>query len=69
MAKHESGPDKHTNRPVLDHVAAGEVRYISTEKNEAYFHVSTSMGVRTEDIESVSYTHLPLFPSYIEIMN
>ena len=26
MAKHEGGPDKHTNRPVLDHVAAGEVR-------------------------------------------
>ncbi len=44
MAKHEGGPDKHTNRPVLDHVAAGEVRYISTEKNEAYFHVSPSMG-------------------------
>ena len=55
MAKHESGPDKHTNRPVLDHVAAGEVRYISTEKNEAYFHVSPSMGVRTEDIELPSF--------------
>ena len=55
MAKHEGGPDKHTNRPVLDHVAAGEVRYISTEKNEAYFHVSPSMGVRTEDIELPSF--------------
>ena len=51
MTQHEADPEKHANRPVLDHVDAGKVRYISTEKNEAYFHVSPNLGVRTEDIE------------------
>lgn len=55
MEKHESNPGNHTNRPVLDHEPVGEARYISTEKNEAYFHVSPSMGVRTEDIELPSF--------------
>ncbi|CDF16273.1 uncharacterized protein BN821_00760 [Bacteroides sp. CAG:98] len=55
MEEHESNPGNHTNRPVLDHEPVGEARYISTEKNEAYFHVSPSMGVRTEDIELPSF--------------
>lgn len=55
MEEHESKPGNHTNRPVLDHEPVGEARYISTEKNEAYFHVSPSMGVRTEDIELPSF--------------
>ena len=55
MTAHEADPSKHAKRPVLDHVAAGSARYISTEKNEAYFHVSPSMGVRTEDIELPSF--------------
>lgn len=55
MEKHELNPGNHTNRPVLDHEPVGEARYISTEKNEAYFHVSPSMGVRTEDIELPSF--------------
>lgn len=48
-------PTDHIKLPVLDHIDAGTARYISTEKNEAYFHVSPSLGVRTQDIE------LPLF--------
>lgn len=46
----------HPNRPVLDHVnVTGAINSISTEYNEAYFHISPSVGVRTQDIE------LPLF--------
>lgn len=45
----------HTGRalPVLDHVAVtgASTRTISTSNNEAYFHVSPSLGVRTEDIQ------------------
>ena len=66
MAKHADGPqtDKdsegtftaHSN-PVLDHVnKAGAKPYtVSTDKNEAYFHVSPNMGVRTEDIYMPSF--------------
>lgn len=44
-------PATHGTTPVLDHVGNGSsVRYISTEKNKAYFHVSPSVGVRTQDI-------------------
>lgn len=50
MASHTGGPGEHTTRPVLDHVGVGSARYISTEKNKAYFHVSPSVGVRTQDI-------------------
>ncbi|MEL5896393.1 hypothetical protein AAE250_23240 [Bacteroides sp. GD17] len=56
MAKHTSDPAAHTTRPVLDHVnAATAPNSISTEYNEAYFHVSPSVGVRTQDIELPSF--------------
>ena len=58
MATHDSDPTHPgLTLPVLDHVnaASATVRYVSTEKNEAYFHVSPSMGVRTEDIEVPSF--------------
>ena len=67
MAKHADGPqtDKdsegtftaHSKTPVLDHVnKAGAKPYtVSTDKNEAYFHVSPNMGVRTEDIYMPSF--------------
>jgi len=67
MAKHADGPqtDKdsegtftaHSQAPVLDHVnKAGAKPYtVSTDKNEAYFHVSPNMGVRTEDIYMPSF--------------
>ena len=66
MAKHADGPqtDKdsegtftaHSKTPV-DHVnKAGAKPYtVSTDKNEAYFHVSPNMGVRTEDIYMPSF--------------
>ena len=66
-AKHADGPqtDKdsegtftaHSKTPVLDHVnKAGAKPYtVSTDKNEAYFHVSPNMGVRTEDIYMPSF--------------
>lgn len=43
----------HGVRPVLDHVAVGGATplYISTDRNEAYFHVSPNVGVRTQDVE------------------
>ena len=41
----------HATNPVLDHANAGEPKYISTDFNEAYFHVSPSVGVRTQDVE------------------
>ena len=55
MAKHADGPQ--TKTPVLDHVnKAGAKPYtVSTDKNEAYFHVSPNMGVRTEDIYMPSF--------------
>ena len=55
MPTHTSDPSGHTNRPVLDHKDAGTARYIATEKNKAYFHVSPSVGVRTSDIELPSF--------------
>ncbi|WP_411331727.1 hypothetical protein [Bacteroides uniformis] len=67
MAKHADGPqtDKdsegtftaHSKTPVLDHVnKAGAKPYtVSTDKNEAYFHVSPNIGVRTEDIYMPSF--------------
>ncbi|AVM52577.1 hypothetical protein JN06_01558 [Bacteroides zoogleoformans] len=45
----------HATRPVLDHVNAGTPLYISTDNNEAYFHVSPSVGVRTQDVEMPSF--------------
>lgn len=45
----------HATHPVLDHINAGDARYISTQKNEASFHVSPSMGVRKDDIELPSF--------------
>ncbi|MDL2213018.1 hypothetical protein LJC29_03525, partial [Bacteroides sp. OttesenSCG-928-N06] len=49
--KHIGGPEAHTSRPVLDHanVSGAGANYISTEHSEAYYHVSPSVGVRTED--------------------
>ena len=55
MPTHTSDPSGHTNRPVLDHKDAGTARYIATEKNKAYFHVSPSVGVRTQDILTPSF--------------
>ena len=67
MAKHADGPQTdidsegtftaHSRTPVLDHVnKAGAKPYtVSTDKNEAYFHVSPNMGVRTEDIYMPSF--------------
>lgn len=46
----------HLTHPVLDHKdGTAAANYISTGKNEAYFHVSPSVGVRTEDIELPSF--------------
>ncbi len=47
----------HSKTPVLDHVnKAGAKPYtVSTDKNEAYFHDSPNMGVRTEDIYMPSF--------------
>lgn len=47
----------HGVRPVLDHVAVGGATplYISTDRNEAYFHVSPNVGVRTQDVELPSF--------------
>ena len=54
MAKHTT--QDHTTTPVLDHVnAAATANSISTDYNEAYFHVSPSVGVRTSDIELPSF--------------
>ena len=54
MAKHTT--QDHTTTPVLDHVnAAATANFISTDYNEAYFHVSPSVGVRTSDIELPSF--------------
>lgn len=44
-------PLDHPSTPVLDHTDAGTPNYISTDFNEAYFHVSPSVGVRTQDVE------------------
>ena len=67
MAKHTDGPQTdedsegtftaHSKTLVLDHVdKAGANPYtVSTDKNEAYFHVSPNMGVRTEDIYMPSF--------------
>ncbi|MDE6181035.1 MAG: hypothetical protein K2G02_07995 [Phocaeicola sp.] len=55
---HIGGPTdtNHPNRPVLDHKSNGAPTvYVSTEKNEAYFHVSPSMGVRKQDIQLPSF--------------
>ncbi len=56
-------------RPVLDHIALGYDAqneedivapvFISSEKNEAYYHVAPSNGVRTEDIK------LPIFDNIV----
>lgn len=54
LAKHD--PQSHTTTPMLDHSnAATAVNSISTDYNEAYFHVSPSVGVRTQDIELPSF--------------
>ena len=55
MPDHTPDPSQHATHPVLDHVNAGSVRYISTEKNEALFHVSPNLGVRTQDINLPSF--------------
>jgi len=56
MAKHASDPANHATHPTLDHVAAATAaNSISTDYNEAYFHVSPSVGVRTQDIELPSF--------------
>lgn len=41
----------------MDHtaVAGAKVRYLSSEKNEAYYQVSPNMGVRTQDLESLAF--------------
>lgn len=57
VADHES--EVHATTPVLDHVnAATKANYISTEKNKAYFHVSPSVGIRTQDIKLPSFDGL-----------
>ena len=50
-------PTEHVKHPTLDHegVAGASTRYISTQKNKAYFHVSPSVGVRTQDILKPSF--------------
>ena len=54
VADHKN-PTEHVGA-VLDHVGNGSaVRYISTEKNKAYFHVSPSVGVSTQDIKLPSF--------------
>ena len=56
MAKHTTQDHTTTTTPVLDHVnAAATANSISTDYNEAYFHVSPSVGVRTSDIELPSF--------------
>lgn len=63
MAKHTDGPQTDEDSEgtftahLLDHVnKAGANPYtVSTDKNEAYFHVSPNMGVRTEDIYMPSF--------------
>ena len=46
-------PSGHSVDPWLDHTGTGASdKYISTENNVAYFHVSPNVGVRTEDIET-----------------
>ncbi len=66
MAKHTDGPQTDEDsegtftahsKLVFDHVnKAGANPYtVSTDKNEAYFHVSPNMGVRTEDIYMPSF--------------
>ena len=46
-------PSGHSVDPWLDHTDTGASdKYISTENNVAYFHVSPNVGVRTEDIET-----------------
>ena len=57
VADHES--EVHATTPVRDHVnAATKANYISTEKNKAYFHVSPSVGIRTQDIKLPSFDGL-----------
>ena len=57
VADHKS--EVHATTPVLDHVnAATKANYISTEKNKAYFHVSPSIGIRTQDIKLPSFDGL-----------
>ncbi|WP_455608624.1 hypothetical protein [Bacteroides rodentium] len=54
LTKHDS--QNHATTPVLDHAnAATAANSISTDYNEAYFHVSPSVGVRTQDIELPSF--------------
>ena len=54
VADHKD-PTEHVGT-VLDHVGNGTAtRYISTEKNKAYFHVSPSVGVSTQDIKLPSF--------------
>lgn len=56
--KYQALPDHttpHGTRPVLDHVGVGSPLYISTDRNEAYFHVSPNVGVRTQDVELPSF--------------
>lgn len=51
-----ANPAAHITTPLLDHVGDGsEARYISTDYNEAYFHVSPSLGIRNQDIEMPSF--------------
>lgn len=57
VADHAS--EVHATTPVLDYVdAATKANYISTEKNKAYFHVSPSVGIRTQDIKLPSFDGL-----------
>ena len=61
VAPHEGLQEGHEARPVLDHksVAKAKPLYISSEKNEAFYHVSPNNGVRTQDIK------LPIFESIL----
>lgn len=61
MTSHDSNDHSGLQLPVLDHIAVGgaSVMSISTDYNEAYFHVSPSLGVTNEDIE------MPLFETII----
>ena len=55
--RYQAIQDHNAENPILDHVSVPgkNANYISTDYNEAYFHVSPSVGVGNSDIE------LPLF--------
>ncbi|MCI5664809.1 MAG: hypothetical protein MR319_11060 [Mediterranea sp.] len=57
IAGHAQTPvNTHPSEPVLDHVNANTKIYsVSTDRNEAYFHVSPNLGVRKQDIKMPSF--------------